>query len=866
MINVGDLRRAIVNGGDVSSFADVYCQALDGCPIPVVGQFDAALSLPDPAILLERTAVIFPAAAPANGSQPLEGEALAAALDVTMVSLPLYDKCPGEHLERIIGESRPDVIGLGCSPAELGAHIPYAFSMACAVGVPAQFEIIFGPSVEARFNGRFHPANAGTNTLLESWLRRIPLLPLSPPLGGQRSTASDDARYIASRIVDIARYSAVLGRKVRLLTIVDPVHREGLEQVTAAFRRGTGGDLYEPAEFDPECSQSFIVGQCLEAPDENCEESPGGTTGAQERFRAEFGRSVRALSTQLLSESEAVSLITQISGRTRQHRDIGRGASVRGSIAFDELLHGLSSLNGGLTRENVLKAAMIALPPRISVKQRSSTAALVSDIAKEVLYGIRFSPGDDTESQNSSERLSAGNIMTSTDEMKPGQRRQDMEGDGTGSFAVVPDVPGDAKTPGHNRELDLPRDARRDQYSAVKKAVMRLIGDLDNQLRDGKISPGEYERHRAGLMARLERATGAQLGMSDRELASTIIEMMDAQDGQWNSEVSLSRMRVYYHVKGTCEGRDVSPLKQDYHALKWLIDDLQQQQVLKATGDATEFTLTGFALDSLLRYLMDSATTRHSPPNSSAGGTDFTHFRTHEVRRYTPGDTFRDISVRHTLREIARKQKGLSDVTSADLRVFLKERRNPQVDVVFCIDISGSMGFRQKLVYARVAAAGLVEAAFRDGNRAGVVAFNDCGQTAVPLTGKDKDSLFNGIAGLTPRGNTNIGDGIKSARDLLLLAHNRNRKHIILISDGQASAVSAGAFARLSPAKGRDLTEDAALLETNRAAAAGVCVSVIYIAGTNETDDAFIKSLAKAGRGTVRRLSGLSDVMRMLGR
>ena len=68
------------------------------------------------------------------------------------------------------------------------------------------------------------------------------------------------------------------------------------------------------------------------------------------------------------------------------------------------------------------------------------------------------------------------------------------------------------------------------------------------------------------------------------------------------------------------------------------------------------------------------------------------------------------------------------------------------------------MGFNQRLTYARLVAAGLARAAFHNGNRVGVVAFNDYGQTTVRITAKDRNSILNGIAGLFANGNTNIGD------------------------------------------------------------------------------------------------------------
>jgi Mg-chelatase subunit ChlD len=293
--------------------------------------------------------------------------------------------------------------------------------------------------------------------------------------------------------------------------------------------------------------------------------------------------------------------------------------------------------------------------------------------------------------------------------------------------------------------------------------------------------------------------------------------------------------------------------------LKWLIEGLEEQGIVKPTGEAPGFLLTGLALDVLLRYL----TGGDGPVFTSTvrgAGPAFTSNRSHEVRRYSQGDTFRDLSVRHTLREVARRKKVLRQIGQSELRVFLKERRSPQSDMVICVDTSGSMGFDHKLMCARVAAAGLSRSALLRGDRAGLVAFSDYGQTVLPLTANDGELLLNGIAGLSAGGNTNIGDGLRSARELLLKGYNRNRKHIILITDGRASAVSEAAAAELGMNSGSDLTEQSAILETSKAAAAGVQVSVIYVAPRDQKVDDFVRSIARSGRGQVQRMTGLADL------
>ena len=90
-----------------------------------------------------------------------------------------------------------------------------------------------------------------------------------------------------------------------------------------------------------------------------------------------------------ITEDEAVSLITVIVHRTRNHPEIVRGSSVRGALALKQVLEGFSLIRDqGLTRSCLEKAAMITLPPRISTKQGTERSAeeIVRSIVREVLY------------------------------------------------------------------------------------------------------------------------------------------------------------------------------------------------------------------------------------------------------------------------------------------------------------------------------------------------------------------------------------------------------------------------------------------------------------------------------------------------
>ena len=190
----------------------------------------------------------------------------------------------------------------------------------------------------------------------------------------------------------------------------------------------------------------------------------------------------------------------------------------------------------------------------------------------------------------------------------------------------------------------------------------------------------------------------------------------------------------------------------------------------------------------------------------------------------------------------------------------MKERRKLQSDIVLCLDTSGSMGFRHKLMYARLAAAGLAKAAMENGDRVGMVSFNNFSQSTIPLTDKDKDIINNNIVRLRARGNTNIGDGIRCSSQLLSEDHSHNYKHIVLITDGQPTAISQGAFEQLKALKEKDLTEETVIREVKKASARGIKVSVIHIASKDEASSEFVKNIARVGKGKIRRMGSPEDL------
>lgn len=126
------------------------------------------------------------------------------------------------------------------------------------------------------------------------------------------------------------------------------------------------------------------------------------------------------------------------------------------------------------------------------------------------------------------------------------------------------------------------------------------------------------------------------------------------------------------------------------------------------------------------------------------------------------------------------------------------------IDIVLCIDVSGSM-FAQDLLPNRLEAAKKVAADFVDSratDRVGVVIFSGESFTLVPLT-TDKDvlkaSIYNIQLGALEDG-TAIGDGLGISVARLKDSKTRS-KVIILLTDGEDQG------GRISPLEGKDLAK-----------------------------------------------------------
>ncbi|MDO8687392.1 MAG: hypothetical protein Q7K41_02250, partial [Dehalococcoidales bacterium] len=473
-----------------------------------------------------------------------------------------------------------------------------------------------------------------------------------------REILVEDACYIASRLGQIATYSSSRGEKARLMAIIDITHYSDVGYVLGLLKQGVTDEVYVPpkgyapstalvlVDRDPAKLNEMVVDR---APDSNL---------TQKLFHREFDRLIKDKDGEILEPAEVDRLIAEIVSRTRTHPDIARGASVRGTIAFREVVQGLTEMQHGLTRDTINRAALITLPPRILGRQKGNETAIVSDITKEVLYDIRFSRViEATATPAALGWLSPADIAAGLNNLRPLSPGQTQALTNKELPAIIAPSGTNQEMLKHLEAMKFLKKGEPNRYSFTRKAVEYLMEALEQKLRSGSITAEEYKREKDRLMAMLPGASPPQFKMSARELANTVMELMDAQDRQWSAEMSFERMHIYYHIKANGGRDELSPQKRDYYGLRTLIDDLENQGILRATDTANGFTLTGEARNTRLEYGVargPGGGGRRCPRDL---GKMLVPERKPEIRRYSSGDLFRDISVRHTLKQIARQKK-----------------------------------------------------------------------------------------------------------------------------------------------------------------------------------------------------------------
>ncbi|MFH0769194.1 MAG: hypothetical protein V1932_06480, partial [Chloroflexota bacterium] len=208
-ITISDIKRAVLCGGSVSPFTEMWRQALGNPPVPIVDSLEVIAGLPEAAALYKHFDGSFEEAmvswAGNRDRQLLPKEEI----DLTLVGLAPFGRNIGAYLERTINQVKPDVIAIDTLPSVLSANMLYAFGIPCALGLPAYGEIMSRDFGQFYAQETFYPGNMNETAIVKSWLSKIPLLPIGVP---QKPTQPDSASgYMDGTYIDqLTRKSSLL--------------------------------------------------------------------------------------------------------------------------------------------------------------------------------------------------------------------------------------------------------------------------------------------------------------------------------------------------------------------------------------------------------------------------------------------------------------------------------------------------------------------------------------------------------------------------------------------------------------------------------------------------------------------------------
>ncbi len=178
------------------------------------------------------------------------------------------------------------------------------------------------------------------------------------------------------------------------------------------------------------------------------------------------------------------------------------------------------------------------------------------------------------------------------------------------------------------------------------------------------------------------------------------------------------------------------------------------------------------------------------------------------------------------------------DVAAADRR---------PADLTFVVDVSGSMGYENRLALVK-RALGLLLDELRPDDRVGLVVYGDRGRVVLPHTG-DLEAVRRAVAGLHPEGSTNAEEGLVLGYELARRGFREEAiNRVILCSDGVANAGATG--------------PESILERIGEEARRGVELTTVGF-GMGNYNDVLMEQLADRGDGTYAYVDTLAEARRV---
>ncbi|MCP4716158.1 MAG: VWA domain-containing protein, partial [Deltaproteobacteria bacterium] len=612
--------------------------------------------------------------------------------------------------------------------------------------------------------------------------------------------------YTVSRLYDLARF--VVARKsgpgpIPVLYKMQHVLDFGALQKTF-WRSGAAVDeLY--SHLDPQPTGAYAM---RPSEDEDALSGAPARSAHGDRAARAIDRWLEARRTALLDLGEVDRLAAEIALALRRHPAVERSPGVRATLATREIAQGFGLMHGSVSRQSLARAAWLGFSHRFKICQAGEEGPgdILKSILARVVFGMPLYPLQE-ESKSEKRRpmtpeeikdALAGLSETALRELEPGEALpldDPRFAEEAMQHPMVQQAMKDALESGQFEDMQqgyqdmLGELEDRDYVEQLDSSSMTLSEDARRQVSDsmqermsrGEVTPedvAEALQNTASLPCSPGIEESERMQLAPGEESELLAEMMDFQHQAKSETTSLEDLYIHYTLDEK-KGIEVSDKKLDYEKLKVMVHELEKKGLVETTATKKGFSVSHRSLTRLLEGLVRRQETQvlerrafrreHEPDKT-------------EVRRYRRGDVFSDISLRHSIRRIIRKGKGLKDINYTDLRAFEKKPSN-QLDIAVCVDISASMKESGKLRYAKIAVAELARAAVDKHDRLGIVAFSNLGEEVVSLSDRITP-LLDATMTLRAHQFTNIGNGLACARKMLLNDRRGNPKYIILITDG----------------------------------------------------------------------------------
>lgn len=614
-------------------------------------------------------------------------------------------------------------------------------------------------------------------------------------------------------------------------------------------------------------------------------------------------------------------LLARIAEAIRTHPEVAKGPSSRGVLAFLDVLRSYAILRQEMTKEHIIDAALITLSHRIQMKSLRTSDELIVEIienlfCEDMAENHTKSPSICTPTLQLNEGQ-MGNIMKELQEFirrkeefyhqldhkkSVGFKDKLTQQDFSNLMNIDPE------------ELKKQFPALSDFFRRMKRQVakttqdptlemLRLLYSVPNYLEKEELLKGQpLHNQKPELGTEFEFTDRAEDLVQDSQTRKSVSENQINRSikkiSQGSTSKQISREMIKDALRSIQNAQDASSkgtsfqnllkhadpsllaylkkllqenmgvaidLQRDdhkyaaYDALFDILKNLTKEELIEEEESRIKITDKGYAIlyeDILAEVECAFMKGKHkSRSGKSINGEDVV-----DIRKYECEDRFRDISLRRTMREVITKRRHPEKIQREDIRI--KERR-PQgcMDVVLALDRSSSMIEHNKFQYARKSAIGLALAAFKNGDRTSVVTFANTATKLNKLT-YDVYPILERITEVRPAGYTNLEDGIKNAREVLLSASRNAEKHIIIITDGVPTTHNFHESTKQhNTIDEKTRAKLAALRQVKICRAHKISCSVVCILRGGDVDIEFSKKLARAGEGSAHFLKDEKNLL-----